>query len=657
MGAGTLKRRRKKKKEEKVQEEVPQNEFEINTTVVPAEDVLDLTEKELAEKHTRILKAQNPNAPQNISRFNYVERKYKFEASVPQTAFHFEDDGYMILKNGEEAEIMRERAERKRLAMEERKSNQVSKASGQDSDSDLDDSDESDVDDTEEDVLKNQFNFCSRATQTFTNVYKEQSTNTEPPPTMDFCATATQWEIYDAYIEMMAAQKRSLKKGKKKNESVETQLKPKKQDKNADTIMYSPPMAKTLRVMERMINQNTNEELLEDFKFWEDDSDQFKTMGTLLPLWRFTCDKGARKHVTGLSWNNYYSDLFAVSYGSYDFLKQGAGAVCCFSLKNPSYPEYQFSTSVGVTSIDFHPEHHSLLCAGLYNGSVAIYDIRQKGNSPLIQSSVHSGQHQDVVWQVLWDRHSSSSPSFTSVSGDGRVTNWKMAKNELQHNDLMQFYGTTSKSSKNGLLYNTMNLNLSVTQQQDAVDQLQEHIRSQSSCSCASFHPSQPQMYLAGTETGDIHRCSKAYNSQSLQVYHGHSMAVYATRWNSFADSMFLSASADWTVKLWDMNLSDPLMTFDLGAGVGDVTWAPYSATVFAAVTDDGKVHVYDLNVNKHDSLCEQLVVKKAKLTHIEMNPSEPVILVGDDKGLVQTLKLSPNLIRENDQMVEITPQ
>lgn len=35
-----------------------------------------------------------------------------------------------------------------------------------------------------------------------------------------------------------------------------------------------------------------------------------------------------------------------------------------------------------------------------------------------------------------------------------------------------------------------------------------------------------------------------------------------------------------------------PLFTFDLNNSVGDVAWAPYSSTVFAAVTADGKVCV-----------------------------------------------------------------
>ncbi len=37
-----------------------------------------------------------------------------------------------------------------------------------------------------------------------------------------------------------------------------------------------------------------------------------------------------------------------------------------------------------------------------------------------------------------------------------------------------------------------------------------------------------------------------------LQTYGGHSMPVYAVRWNPLHPRMFLSAGADWTVKLWD---------------------------------------------------------------------------------------------------------
>ena len=46
---------------------------------------------------------------------------------------------------------------------------------------------------------------------------------------------------------------------------------------------------------------------------------------------------------------------------------------------------------------------------------------------------------------------------------------------------------------------------------------------------------------------------------------------------------------------------------YDLGSQVGDVAWAPYSSTVFAAVTIDGRAVVYDLSVNKYSPICSQV--------------------------------------------------
>ena len=42
--------------------------------------------------------------------------------------------------------------------------------------------------------------------------------------------------------------------------------------------------------------------------------------------------------------------------------------------------------------------------------------------------------------------------------------------------------------------------------------------------------------------------------------------------------------------------------------------------------------------------MCEQKVVKRAKLTHVSFNQRDPIIIVGDDRGGVNSLKLSPNL-------------
>ena len=58
------------------------------------------------------------------------------------------------------------------------------------------------------------------------------------------------------------------------------------------------------------------------------------------------------------------------------------------------------------------------------------------------------------------------------------------------------------------------------------------------------------------------------------------------------------------------------------------------------------QTHVFDLSINKYEAICNQPVVakKKNKLTHVQFNPIYPIIIVGDDRGHVTCLKLSPNL-------------
>lgn len=156
-----------------------------------------------------------------------------------------------------------------------------------------------------------------------------------------------------------------------------------------------------------------------------------------------------------------------------------------------------------------------------------------------------------------------------------------------------------------------------------------------------------------GTEQGTIHRCSRGYGSDYLATYApGHALSVYALKWNELHPRLFLSAGADWRVQLWEADAPDaPLLSWDLGAPVGDVAWAPYSSTVFAAATDDGRVHVYDISVSRAAPLCVQRVAKPpARLTQLAFNPGAgggaPLLLAGDSRGAVLALKLSPNLRR-----------
>ncbi len=649
--------------------------------IVRPDNQLVLTEKELDEEITKQLTANNPNAPANLARYNEKERAFKFEPTVDQLVVHYAVDGFLLHNESDEAarQVALEELEAKTMAewvasidpaaaKKAKEAEEGAEAGAEGADAGADGGDAAKEGDADADAnagedadvptgddskqLRNQFNFADRASQTVNNPMRDRESETEPPATSAFSESATRWAIYDAYMEdqeRMALQREIQKKNKlaakeggkkdKTNESL-----PVKQKK--PELMAGAPMTKAVRVMERMVNQNSYDDIARDFKYWEDRSDEFREgEGTLLPLWKFYNEKAKRRHVTAMCWNPEYTDLFAVGYGSFDFVKQMSGLICCYSLKNPSHPEYAFTTESGVMCLDFHPSHSSLLAVGLYDGSVLVYDVRNKMNRPIRQCDVKTGKHTDPVWQVKWQPRDVSEKDlvFTSVSSDGRVTRWTMSKSELVYQDVMELKLVADAEVGD---------DSSDARPPDVGDGPDDDaaLGSLAGGCCIDFNKEFDHLFVVGTEEGRVHKCSTAYNSQYLETYAGHHMAVYTVKWNEHHPRAFLSASADWTVKLWDHGFAKPAMSFDLNSAVGDVAWSPLSTTTFAAVTSDGKVHVYDLHENKHEPMCEQKIVRKAKLTKIAFNPVHPVILVGDDRGCVTSLKLSPNLRKgDND--------
>lgn len=622
--------------------------------LVKPEDQLDLNEGQLKEEFTRILTANNPHAPQNIVRYSFKERQYKQTSSVDQLAIHFALDGNMIHKESDEAKRQRARLgipeavpsehagseggeatpaagaaegeeQAKEEAAEEAKDGAATPAPGE-------------GESTGSKKLTNQFNYSERASQTYNNPYRERGTATEPPPRATFSGNVTQWDIFDAYQEDFEKQEKSKEKkvvpGRREEEKTRKKL----------TITETQGedisrLNKASKIVERMVNQNTFDDIAQDFKYWEDPSDEYReNEGTLLPLWRFTYEKAKKLAVTSLCWNPKYKDLFAVSFGSYDFMKQGNGMILFNSMKNPSFPEFVYETDSGVMCLDLHPEHPYLIAVGFYDGSVGIFNVERK--EPVHRCTAKNGKHTDPVWQVRWQADDlENNHNFYSVSSDGRIVHWTIIKNELTYQDVICLtLPDTTAEGPDGTKVNTVG------------------------CGTAfDFHRKNDYLFLVGTEEGKIHMCSKAYTSQFLDSVDAHNMAVYKVRWNPYHPNIYVTCSADWTVKIWEMssktsidksdtsndaNSRKPLFTFDLNNSVGDVAWSPYSSTVFAAVTADGKVFIYDLHINKYEPLCEQMVAqkKKTKLTHIEFNPVYPMVIVGDDRGNVTSLKLSPNL-------------
>ncbi|GAA51025.1 dynein intermediate chain 1 axonemal [Clonorchis sinensis] len=534
---------------------------------------------------------------------------------------------------------------------------------------------------------------CERGTQTNVVETRDDTVDCKPIQRFTFSGQVDQATIFDAYTQQK--KKSSLTSESKVKEST-FQMNSSAQPENVKNLVYN------LRVLERMVCQNQLDDILMDYVVWNDPADEYRQHGSLYPLWRIKHTEVRARHlpVSCIEWSNSYMDLLYIGYGSSRSQKMG-GAILLFSLKNTTYPEYIIVTASPVLALHVHPKKPNVICAGFLDGSVAVYTLKnetqqvslvsldnQRGfilnedkepsDSPawsVTQTPYHSmnvfskleTKHYDSCWHVAWQpKPSGTTMEFRSLGADGRIISWFLESEKLVSKELMTLEDATQKSSSP----------LNESEHKVLVSDkaaLQKQTTDITVGGCCMTRQSSPRIILLknqhkkpeelrfsnsgtahekvaiGTTTGAIFVFANASAAQAEWVWsQAHQLPVSDLQWNPIVVEVLMSCSADWTVKFWTLGNEMALLVLDLFDPVMDVAWAPYSSSVFATLTFEGRVEIYDLMFNKtqpiaaHQIGCAKFPVKGTKLS---FNPILPLLFVGDSRGDVITLKLSPNLI------------
>ncbi|XP_018339741.1 PREDICTED: dynein intermediate chain 2, ciliary isoform X1 [Trachymyrmex septentrionalis] len=619
-------------------------------------DQLQLTEAELQEEFARVLTIHNTRIPDSLVEWSWKLRQFVRLPPPPNLVTLLNVTGTILHKDSEEAKVQlaggtleeddeettdqklkRDEAEEEEEEYEkEEEVEEIDKTvealaeaeRAQELEAEPEPEEENEIEKIKPKKIPNQFNFCERAALTYDNPMRDISTQTIPPPTATFHANVLQWTIFDEYQEDYAQQQREKEKEKKAPPLIQ----PKKEDMKKKVQLESSEMTNRMlqaaKTLERMVNQNIFDDISQDYRYWDDPSDEFKEgEGSLLPLWKFSYEKTKKHDITDMCFNSRYYDLFAVAFGSLSFNSPITnGTVCLFSLKNPSYPEWICPTESPVMCLDFNAQHPHLLVIGTMDGAVAVYNVMLPSTTPQYKSNDVLQKHGGLVWEIRWAPDTEEGNlAFFSVSIDGKINYWILSQSDLDLTTIMTlFLDQPPIPGPDGTM-----------------------ITLKGCGTCIAFHPADQNVFLVGTEEGTMYKCNTAYSSIYMRTYHeAHTMPVYRIVFNKYNSSIFASCSGDWRIKIWEDERPEPLFMFDLGVPIGDVQWAPYSSTVLACVSNDGKVTVFDLNVNKYRPICSQQIVskRKNKLTRLAFNNVLPFMIVGDDKGTVNTLKLSPNL-------------
>jgi len=291
--------------------------------------------------------------------------------------------------------------------------------------------------------------------------------------------------------------------------------------------------------------------------------------------------------VTCMVWNKVNQDLLAVGYGKLDVLsdpyKAGealdeelqGGLVLFWSLRNPEYPEKVLRTASPVTALEFSKLSPMTLAVGCLSGDVLVFDVRRDGENwgkPIESSSGISGGHTDPVWQVKWvPRGTERIETLVTVSSDGKVLQWTIKK---------------------GLILSTL-MRLARGGQSDG------WISRQAAGLSFDFSPEDPSTYIVGTEEGTLHRCSVSYTEQYIDTYSPHYGPVYRVQFSPRWPELVLTSSADGSMGLYHLRCKQPIFSMRAtgdDVAVSDAAWCPDNSAIFAAVTQSGKLHIWDIS-------------------------------------------------------------
>ncbi|XP_067893388.1 dynein axonemal intermediate chain 4 isoform X2 [Heterodontus francisci] len=347
--------------------------------------------------------------------------------------------------------------------------------------------------------------YIERTAQTFSGARKSKEVQCDKINTQEAGVMATTWDMYDSFKEgelheesssdqlnqqkdlaqaqinfdktvlrtlsalsSIGLESRSSTSGE--SESIITAQGIEELEHDPEELMKNEKLKHGLFIMERVIMENIFQPKLAAYRQLpilpdpnETSNDEEELVDSILmldfmsprlhTLWSFTCSLTQGHNVSCMVWNKHNLDLLAVGYGQFGYKEQRGGLICCWSLKNPMWPERIYNCESGVTALEFSADSPNLLAVGHYDGTVAIYNIRNADNGLVLDSSNDLNKHIGPVWQLKWteqDRNSKGDEkegTLISIAADGRIAKWTLAKG-LESSDLMRIKRTGIQTSR-----------------------------------------------------------------------------------------------------------------------------------------------------------------------------------------------------------------
>uniref|UniRef100_A0A672SDI0 Cytoplasmic dynein 1 intermediate chain 2-like n=1 Tax=Sinocyclocheilus grahami TaxID=75366 RepID=A0A672SDI0_SINGR len=284
----------------------------------------------------------------------------------------------------------------------------------------------------------------------------------------------------------------------------------------------------------------------------------------------------------------------------------------------PIYISFCFETTRSASC--FHP---NLVVGGTYSGQIVLWDNRSNKRTPAQRTPLSAAAHTHPVYCVNVVG-TQNAHNLISISTDGKMCSWSLDMLS-QPQDSMELVFKQSKS-------------VAVTSM--------------------SFPLGDVNNFVVGSEDGSVYTAcrhgSRAGISEMFEGHHGPITGIHCHTAAGPVDftHLFLTASFDWTVKLWSTKNNKPLYSFEDNSDyVYDVMWSPVHPALFACVDGLGRVDLWNLNNDTEVPTVSMSVDGSPALNRLRWSQSGREIAVGDSEGQIHIYDVGEQIaVPRNDE-------
>ncbi|XP_076629968.1 cytoplasmic dynein 2 intermediate chain 2 [Colletes latitarsis] len=301
-------------------------------------------------------------------------------------------------------------------------------------------------------------------------------------------------------------------------------------------------------------------------------------------------------------------------------------------------PTKTLETNSCVTSLAYHPVDPSVIAAGLFNGDVLVWNLRDNVSA----TSMVVWTHGDSVSQVCWKARTLNDASVLVTSGkDGYIYICRIVANFSPARSYKRY-----KIAKE---YNP----IESSRPRSAGGTRERAIESGLCITSFDFSYKNPALFVVGTLCGGIYKCSlnrvapiegdEALMDPVIDEYDRHEGSITCVKFSPIRN-LFVSAGTDKEMRIYDFDEHVCLRSISFENTIVGFTWMIGNKDVLATYGAGSNVRLYNVTDGRQVTNVKFETSDRENTSCLCVNSKQDLLAIGDTQANIEIWKIPRRL-------------